>query len=57
VIRTLILFAVGATVLFFFDVTITLTLGILILFAAIVSGIFATATPEFLTRDSEDGRS
>jgi hypothetical protein len=54
VIRTLILFVVGATVLFFFDVTITLTLGILILFAAIVSGVFATATPEFLARDRED---
>ena len=53
-IRTLILFVVGATVLFVFDVTITLTAGILILFAAIVSGVFATATPEFLTGDRED---
>jgi hypothetical protein len=54
VIRTLVLFVVGASVLFFFDSTITITAGILILFATIVSGVFATATPEFLTRDRGD---
>jgi hypothetical protein len=53
-IRTLVLFVVGAVVLFFFDSTVTLTAGILILFAAIVSGIFATATPEFLAGEPED---
>ena len=53
-IRTLVLFVVGASVLFFFDSTITITAGILILFAAIVSGVFATATPEFLTGDRGD---
>ena len=53
-IRTLVLFVVGASVLFFFDSTVTITAGILILFATIVSGVFATATPEFLTRDRED---
>jgi hypothetical protein len=46
--RTLILFTVGAVVLFFFDSTVTLTAGILILLASIVSGVFATATPELL---------
>jgi hypothetical protein len=54
VIRTLVLFVVGATVLFFFDSTVTITTGILILFAAIVSGVFATATPEFLKGERED---
>jgi hypothetical protein len=54
-IRTLVLFAVGAAVLFFFDHTVTLTAGILILLASIVSGIFATATPEFLAGEREDG--
>jgi hypothetical protein len=54
VIRTLVLFLVGAPVLFFFDSTVTITAGILLLFAAIVSGVFATATPEFLARDRED---
>lgn len=52
--RTLVLFLVGAPLLFFFDSTITITAGLLILFAAIVSGVFATATPEFLKGDRED---
>jgi hypothetical protein len=54
VIRTLVLFVVGATVLFFFDSTVTITAGILILFASIVSGVFATATPEFMRGDREE---
>jgi hypothetical protein len=54
VIRTLVLFVVGATVLFFFDSTVTITAGILILFASIVSGVFATATPEFMKGERED---
>lgn len=53
-IRTLVLFVVGATVLLIFDSTVTITAGILILFAAIVSGVFATATPEFMTGERED---
>jgi TM2 domain-containing membrane protein YozV len=54
VIRTLVLFAIGAPLLFFFDSTVTITAGILILFATIVSGVFATATPEFLKGDRGD---
>ena len=54
-IRTLVLFGVGAVVLFAFDSTITLTAGILILLASIVSGVFATATPAFLAAEDEDG--
>jgi hypothetical protein len=54
VIRTLVLFVVGASVLFFFDSTITITAGILILFASIVSGVYATATPEFMKGDRGD---
>jgi hypothetical protein len=53
-IRTVALFVVGAAVLFFFDSTITITAGILILVASMVSGIFATATPEFLAGERED---
>jgi hypothetical protein len=57
VIRTLVLFGVGAAVLFAFDYTVTLTAGILILLASIVSGVFATATPTFLAAEDEDGAS
>ena len=53
-IRTLVLFVVGASVLFIFDSTITITAGILILFATIVSGVFATATPELMKGERED---
>lgn len=53
-IRTLVLFAVGAVVLFFFETPVTLTAGVLILVASIVSGIFATATPAFLAGDEGD---
>jgi hypothetical protein len=53
-IRTLVLFAVGASVLFLFETTVTLTAGILILLASIVSGVFATATPEFLAGDDRE---
>jgi hypothetical protein len=49
--RTLALFAVGAAVLFFFETTVTLAAGIIILVASIVSGVFATATPAFLAGD------
>jgi hypothetical protein len=54
-IRTLVLFGVGAAVLFAFDYTVTITAGILILIASIVSGVFATATPEFLAGDKGEG--
>ena len=54
VIRTLVLFAVGAAVLFIFDSTITITAGILLLVAAMVSGIFATATPGVHAGERED---
>ena len=53
-IRTLVLFGVGAAVLFIFDSTITVTTGILLLVASMVSGIFATATPEFLAGERDD---
>lgn len=46
--RTLILFAVGSVVLFFFESTFTLAAGVLLLLASIVSGVFTVANPEFL---------
>ena len=45
------LWAVGAIVMFAFDNTFTLLAGIVIQLAAVVIGIFAIATPEFLTGD------
>jgi hypothetical protein len=49
--RTLILFVLGAALLLPFDSTIPLTAGILLLVASIVSGVFAVATPAFLSGD------
>lgn len=54
--RTLLLFAVGAAVLFFFETPVTLTAGILILIASMVSGVFTTATPAFLAGDDGEER-
>jgi hypothetical protein len=52
--RTLVLFALGTALLLPFDSTIALTVGILLLLAAIVSGVFAVATPEFLGEDGPE---
>lgn len=49
--RTLLLFGAGAALLFPFEYTLTLVGGVLLLLAAIVSGVFAVANPEFLERD------
>jgi hypothetical protein len=53
--RTLILFGLGSVILFFFDATITITVGVLLLLAAIVSGVFAVANPSFLSGDEPPG--
>ena len=54
-IRTLVLLrARRAGLLFLFDWTVTITVGILMLFAAIVCGVFAIASPECLTGERED---
>jgi hypothetical protein len=46
-------FVVGAALLFPFESTITRIVGIAALFAAIVGGVFAIATPELLEADEE----
>ncbi len=49
--RTLILFALGAGFMFPFDYTITLALGVFFFVAAVVSGVFAIASPEALAAE------
>jgi hypothetical protein len=47
-------FLVGAGLLFLFEHTLTRIVGIALLFAAIVGGVFAIATPELLEADESD---
>jgi len=49
-------FVVGVALMIPFEATITRILGVGSLFAFIVIGVFAIATPQFLSRiDEEDG--
>lgn len=50
----IVVFAVGALLMFAFDHTITLLLGMALQTAAVVMGVFAIATPEFLSGDADD---
>lgn len=52
-IATAALFVLGAGLLFPFDSTITITLGVLFLLAFVVCGLFALASPERLGRLKE----
>jgi hypothetical protein len=52
--RTLILFTLGAATMFPFDYTITLALGVAFFVAAVISGVFAIATPEALGAEPLD---
>lgn len=47
------LFVVGALVMFAFDYTATLFIGMVLQLAAVVAGVFAIAQPEFLKGDRE----
>lgn len=49
------IFIVGAIVMFAFDSTITLFVGMALQVAAVVLGIFVIATPEFLIGDRGEG--
>ena len=49
--QALALFAVGAALLVPFEYTVTLVLGVLLLVAWIVVGVFAIASPERLADD------
>jgi hypothetical protein len=53
--RTLILFALGAGFMFPFDHNVTLGLGVAFFVAAVVSGVFAIATPEALAGEPREG--
>jgi hypothetical protein len=47
-------FVLGAGLLFPFETTITILLGVLLLVAAVVCGVFVLASPEALAREPED---
>lgn len=47
-------FVLGAGLLFPFDSTITLLLGMLLLVAFVVCGVFVLASPEALAREPDD---
>jgi 4-amino-4-deoxy-L-arabinose transferase-like glycosyltransferase len=47
-------FAIGAGLLLAFDKAVTLALGIVLLLAFIVLGVFAIASPEYLAREPDD---
>ena len=47
-------FSLGVLVMVPFESPVTLTLGVLLLFASIVVGVFGIATPTFLSADRDD---
>jgi hypothetical protein len=47
-------FAIGAGLLLVFDKAVTLALGIALLLAFIVLGVFAIASPEYLAREPDE---
>jgi hypothetical protein len=46
-------FIFGAGLLFAFEKAVTLAAGIMLLFAFVVLGVFAIASPEYLTRAAD----
>lgn len=46
-------FVVGALVMLLFEAPLARIVGVALLFAFIVSGVFLVATPEFLGRDED----
>ena len=47
-------FVLGVLVMVPFESPITLTLGVLLLFASIITGVFAIATPDFLGGERDE---
>lgn len=47
-------FVLGAGLLFPFESTVTILLGVLLLVAFVVCGVFALASPDALARDPEE---
>jgi len=50
---TLTTFALGAGLLVPFETTVTLTAGVVLLFAFVVLGVFTIASPDYLARDPD----
>ena len=48
-------FVVGAAVLVVFEHAVTLALGVVLLLAFIVLGLFLIASPDYLGKDPEEG--
>jgi hypothetical protein len=51
---TLAAFILGAGVLLAFEKAVTLALGVVLLFAFVVLGVFTIATPEYLARGPDE---
>lgn len=49
----LVLFIVGATVLFLFDFWFTILIGVAICLGSVILGVFTIAEPEFLDGDAD----
>jgi hypothetical protein len=49
-----VLLAAGLALMLPFEYTVTRLLGVILMFAFIVVGVFAIATPEFLRGDDQD---
>ncbi|MBJ7458868.1 MAG: hypothetical protein JHD02_06770 [Thermoleophilaceae bacterium] len=49
----LVVFVIGAAVLFLFDFWLTLLVGVVMCVGAVVLGVFAIAEPEFLDGDAD----
>jgi hypothetical protein len=47
-------FVLGVALMIPFELVVTRVLGVLLMFAAIVAGVFAIATPELLSDDDSD---
>jgi hypothetical protein len=54
VIATVAAFVLGAGVLFAFEKAVTIAVGVLLLFAFLVLGVFAIASPEYLARSVDE---
>jgi hypothetical protein len=56
-IAAIVCFVLGAGLLFPFESMVTILLGVLLLVAFVVCGVFVLASPEALARDPEEGDS
>jgi hypothetical protein len=57
VLATIAAFVLGAGLLFVFEKAVTLALGVLLLLAFLVLGVFAIASPEYLAASADDEES